>query len=324
MNRSLNALGIIFFLIVLVVASGAVYTVNETQQAVITQFGEPMGGAVTTAGLYFKIPFIQRANYFEKRLLEWDGDQNQIPTGDKRYIWVDTAARWRISDPLKFMQSVGNEASAQSRLDDIIDAATRDTISGSNLIEAVRSSNDMLERVKDPGQSAEEWEQLSDATEKVYQGRDALSKKILQQTAQVTHRYGIELVDVLIKRVNYVQDVRNKVYERMVSERKRAAEKFRSEGLGKKAEIEGQMKKELEQIRSEAYRQAQEIQGTADAEAIRIYADAYNNDPEFYSFTKTLETYQKAIGADSTLIITTDSDFYRYMKSIGGSSKADF
>jgi len=248
-------------LVAVIAASGVMYTVDETQQVVVTQFGEPKGDAITEAGLYFKIPFIQTANYFEKRILRWDGDPNQIPTLDKRYIWVDTTARWRIVDSLRFMQSVGTENSAYARLDDVVDAATRDAISNLKLIETVRNSNRLhiqsLSTTKDTDSISADDTYI----EKIEVGRDALTRDVLRRASKIVPQYGIELVDVRIKRINYVREVSKKVFDRMISERKRAAEQYRSEGQGKKAEIEGQMGKELLEIRSEAYRKAQEKKG---------------------------------------------------------------
>ena len=306
----------VFVCIVIIVAaaflSGAIYVVDETKQVVITQFGKPVGEPVTTSGLHFKLPLIQEAHYFEKRLLDWDGDPNQIPTKDKKYIWVDTIARWKIVDPLKFLQSVGNELGAQSRLDDIINSATRDAVTSHLLVEAVRNTNRILE-------STEEGEDIivtDEALERIHVGRAQLTRAILEKTKVLAPQYGIAIIDVRIKRINYVEDVRNKVYDRMIAERKRAAEKYRSEGMGKSAEIEGQVAKELKLITSEAYRQAQIITGKADAEAINIYAKAYGLGPEFYSFMKTLETYKTTIDEKSTIILTTDSDYYKYLKGL--------
>ena len=320
MHRIANSVLGVCLLIILATGSGAFFVVSESEQVVLTQFGEPIGNSITHAGLYFKLPFVQTANYFEKRILQWNGDPNQIPTRDKRYIWVDTTARWRIVDALKFMQSVGNEETAQARLDDIIDAAARDAISNADLIEAVRNSNRLLEK-NSSGKVADDndLQGLNDeALERVSEGREAITRDILKRASALMPSFGIELVDMRIKRISYVQDVRKKVFDRMISERKRAAEQFRSEGQGKKAEIEGQMSKELNDIQSGAYRKAQEIIGEADAKAIKIYADAYNNDPEFYSFLKTLDTYKTTIGADSTLLLTTDSDYFEYIKRIKG------
>ena len=304
---------VLFGLVILAFLSGVVYTVDETKQVIITQFGEPIGDPIDKAGLYFKTPFVQQANYFEKRLLEWDGDRNQIPTKDKRYIWIDTTARWRIADVLKFLQSVSNEPGAHARLDDIIDSAVRDIITGHLLVEVVRNSN----RILDDKEIKEDVAVAAEALERIEVGREALAGMILEKAKKLAPQYGIELVDVRIKGINYVQDVRRKVYERMIAERKRAAEQYRSEGQGKRAEIDGQREKELKQITSEASRQAEILRGKADAEAIKIYAEAYNKDPEFYSFVKTLETYRKTIDDKSTIILTTDSEYYKYLKELG-------
>ncbi len=306
-------------LIVLVVVSallfvtGAIYIVSETQQVVITQFGKPVGEPVTDAGLHFKIPYpVQEARYFDKRLLEWDGDPNQIPTRDKKYIWVDTTARWRIQDALKFLQSVGTERGAHARLDDIINSATRDVITSHPLVDSIRDSNRILDL-----QNAQEFTAMAEeALGEIKYGRHKLEAGILTRAKELAPQYGIELVDVRIKRINYVQEVRAKVYERMISERKRAAEEYRSEGRGKSAEIQGTMEKELKLITSGAYRTAQGIRGKADAEAVSIYAEAYSKDPEFYSFLKTLETYPNTIDSSTTIILTTDGDYYKYLKKM--------
>ncbi len=310
-------IGIVILLLILGV-SGAFYTIDETQQVVVTQFGKLVGQPKTQSGLYFKLPFIQTANYFDKRILAWDGDADQMPTREKRLIWVDTTARWRIADALKFMKRVGTEPNAQTRLDDIIDAKARVVISSHVLIEAIRNSNRLIEEGDTEVLETASEEFGKTALASIKKGRAALSKMILERAAEAVKDYGVELVDVKIKRINYVKEVQRKVYERMISERKRAAEQFRSEGQGKKAEIEGQRAKELQQIQAEAYRTAQEVKGKADAKAIKIYADAYNKDPEFYSFVKTLETYRKTINAHTTLILTTENDFYEYLNGVNG------
>lgn len=289
-------------------AVNSAYVVTETQQAVITQFGKPMGSAIQKAGLYWKTPFIQQVNYFDKRMLEWDGYPSEIPTKDKKFIWVDVTARWRIVDPLKFLQTMRHEANAQSRLDDILDGVTRDHITRYEAPEIVRNSNRILE-VKEEDISSEE------TFEKVGVGRDAITRLILEQTQKIVADYGIELVDLRIKRINYIESVQRRVFERMISERKRAAEKLRSEGQAIRAEIEGQKERELKRIYSEAYRKAQELKGKADAEATKIYADSYSKDPEFYSFLATLESYRETLKG-SQLILSTDSDFLTYLKSI--------
>lgn len=304
-------IGIVIFITLLAV-SGVFYTIDETQQVVVTQFGKLIDQPKTEAGLFFKLPW-QTVHRFEKRILEWDGEADQMPTREKRLIWVDTTARWRIVDALKFMQRVGTEVGAQTRLDDIIDAKTREVISSHVLVEAIRNSNRLIEADKIENLQTVSSEFGKTALVPIKVGRQALSEMILVRAAAAVEDYGIKLVDVKIKRINYVKEVQRKVYERMISERKRAAEQFRSEGQGKRAEIEGQMSKELQQIQSEAYRKAQEIKGKADAEAIKIYANAYNKDPEFYSFTKTLEAYRKTIKSSTMLMLSTENEFYKYL-----------
>jgi modulator of FtsH protease HflC len=309
--------GIIVVIIIIVAAvflSGAIYTVPETKQAVITQFGKPVGTPITKAGLHFKKPFIQKVHYFDKRLMEWDGDSNQIPTKDKKYIWVDATARWKIADPLKFLQTVNNEQGAHSRLDDIINSATRDTITSHLLVEAVRDSNRIVNEEKKDEDSKDKV-MADQALEPISTGREQLEKMILKKAERLAPKYGIELVDVRIKRLNYVAGVREKVYDRMIAERNRAAEKYRSEGQGRKAEIDGRRGKELKSITSNAYRKAQGIKGKADSQVTKIYADAYGKDPNFYSFQKTHETYRNGIDKNTTLILTTDNDYYKHLKS---------
>ncbi|MGD9015415.1 MAG: protease modulator HflC [Candidatus Omnitrophota bacterium] len=308
----INVFVTLAILALLAFMTGIVFIVDETKQVVITQFGKPVGKPIAQAGLHFKKPIIQQANYFEKRILQWDGDPNQIPTKDKKYIWVDTFARWKIIDALQFLQSVGNEISAHARLDDIINSATRDVITGHLLVEAIRDTNRILETEE----TEVDISLAEEALERIEVGRNTLEGLILQKASKLAPQYGIELVDVRIKRINYVQDVRNKVYDRMIAERKRAAERYRSEGRGKSAEISGQLAKELKLITSEAYRKAQGIMGKADAEAITIYGQAYSQDSDFYSFVKTLETYQSTIDENSTIILTTDADYYKYLKGL--------
>ena len=317
MKKILSLMVALAVIVTLFFISGALYTIDETQQVVITQFGEPIGKPITESGLHFKVPFIRVANYFDKRVLQWDGKPNQIPTKDKRYIWVDTTARWRILDPLKFLQSVTNEIGAHARLDDIIDSATRNYITNHDLVEAVRNTNRLLEERAARG-AEDEFIFSEEKLEKINVGRESLTRGILKEATKIMPQYGIGLIDVRIKRINYVKEVQQKVFERMISERKRAAEKYRSEGQGKRAEIEGQMEKELNQIRSEAYKVAEEIKGKADAEAINIYADAYNRDPEFYGFIKTLDTYRNTIDKDTTVILSTDSEYFEYLKDVKG------
>jgi membrane protease subunit HflC len=294
-----------------VLATLMLYTVDMTQQAVITQFGEPVG-EIKEAGLHLRKPIIQKVNYFEKRLLEWDGDPTQIPTLDKKYILVDTFARWRITEPLRFFQSVKNERTAQARLDDIIDGAVRNQITRYNLIEAVRSTNrPMFIELMEEGMQEETPE-----TETIDTGREQITKEVLKEARELLPQLGIELVDVRIKRIIYEDTVLSKVYERMIAERKRMAEKNRSEGEAEKAEILGKKERELKTILSGAYRESQEIKGKADAEATKIYAEAYNKDPEFYSFLNTLEAYRDSLSGNTTVVLGTDSDFFRYLKDI--------
>ncbi len=299
---AIAAVAVIFFL-------NSAYVVDQTQQAIVTEFGRPIGKPIDKPGLHFRTPFIQQVHYFDKRILQWDGYPTEIPTKDKKFIWVDLTARWRIVDPLKFLTTMGSESNAQSRLDDIIDGIARDYITSNNLIEIVRSSNQILEKER-----TEEDISADSEIEKVTKGRDAITREVVEKTRQAVKEFGIEIVDVQIKRINYVAQVRQKVFERMISERKRAAEKLRSEGQGIRADIEGQRDKELRRITSEAYREARKTMGNADAEATKIYADAYGKDPEFFSFKNTLDTYRQTLSKDSTIILSTDSEYLKYLK----------
>jgi membrane protease subunit HflC len=295
--------------LVLAVLGGVFYVVDETQQAVITQFGEPIGDPVTAPGLHVKMPMIHKANYFDKRFLEWDGDPNQVPTKDKRFIFVDSYARWRISDPLKFFQRLRDERGAQSRLDDILDGETRNTIAKHNLIEVVRSSN------REFAQSEDLIEAMSDENlEEVEMGRANLEQQVLTNSSARTSDLGIEILDFRFKRINYVDEVRERVYDRMISERQRIAEQFRSEGAGEAARISGEKELELKRITSEAYRQAQEIQGKADAEAADIYAAAYNRDPDFYRFLKTMDVLKESMDSQTVMVLGTDGEVLRYLE----------
>jgi len=316
MIKKTSSVGIGVLLLAAVIAfSGTFYTLEEGEQAVIVQFGRPVGQPVTEAGLHIKIPMIQDVRRFDSRLLMWDGDPNQIPTKGREFIWIDTTARWRIADATTFLESVATEAGARSRLDDIIDSVVRDQVSQSELVELVRSASwevpkgDALKEVTD-----EEKVQL---TQEITRGREEITRNILTEAQKIMPQYGIELVDVRIRRLDYIESVRERVYSRMISERKRVAAEFRSEGEGQSAEIIGTMEKELSEIRSNAYRQVQEIRGKADAKAARIYGDAYNGDPEFYAFSRTLEAYKEAQNENAVMILTTDSDYYRYLKESG-------
>jgi membrane protease subunit HflC len=294
----------------LVLLLGSVYVVNETQQVIITQFGEPVGQPVTTPGLHFKIPLMQDANYFDKRFLEWDGSPNQIPTKDKRFIWVDSYARWRISDPLLFFQRLRDERGAQSRLDDILDGETRNAIARNNLVEVVRTSN------RDPASIPAEAEEQGGGLEKIQLGRQALTREILATTAPRVKEFGIELMDFQFKRINYVEQVQNDVFQRMIAERKRVAERYRSEGAGEAARISGERERDLQKIQSEAYRTAQETRGKADAQATRIYAAAHGRDAGFYAFTKSMEAYENAVDAKTILILTTNGELLKYLERL--------
>jgi modulator of FtsH protease HflC len=292
-------------LVVIAALGGAFFIVNEAQQVIITQFGKPVGKPITTPGLKLKTPFIQKANFFDKRFLEWDGEPNEVPTKDKRFIYVDTYARWRITDPLLFFQRLRDERGAQSRLDDILDGEVRNTIAKHDLIEVVRSTNREFEI-----SSAVEDEAMRQITD----GRAVLEQQVLEKAATRTAVLGIEILDFQFKRTNYAEVDRPKVYERMISERQRIAEEYRSEGAGEAARILGNKDRDLQEITSEAYRQAQEIKGKADAEAADIYAGAYNRDPDFYRFLKTMEVYRTTMDDKTILLLSTDGEFLRYLE----------
>jgi membrane protease subunit HflC len=315
MKRIGAFIGVVIVIFLILLISGAFYTVREWEQVVITQFGRPIGKPKTEAGLRFKVPFIQKLHRYEKRVLRWDGDPKEIPTRDKRFIYVDTTARWRIVDAQKFLEVVGTYNQAYAKLDDIIDAVLRDYVSSNPLVELVRTTNEMPTVEEGEGKVLSPFPEAT-ALETVRLGREKITRAILLEASKAMSAFGMDLVDVRIKRINYIERVRTKVYERMVSERKRKAAQFRSEGEGQKAEILGEMEKELKSIISGAYRTAEEIRGEADAEATRIYGDAYNQDPAFYAFFKTLETYKEAAYKNAFVILGTDSDYYRYLKTI--------
>lgn len=301
-------LGVVFVLVI--IAMDGFFVLPEGRQAVITEFGKPVGTPKTDAGFHFKKPFFHKVTYFEKKILIWDGDPNQIPTNDKTYVYLDVSARWRITDALIFLQAVNNVSRAQSILDDILDGTVRDLINKNNLLEIIRSSDWTKE-------SLANVEPDAGGIETIKYGRDTITRMILEAASKVTPQYGIELVDVMFKRVNYSESVRRKVYDRMISERKRIAAEKRSLGEGQKAEIMGKVERELKTITSGANREAQEIKGRADAKAAKIYADAYNQDPEFYSFSKSLDSYKKAVGSNTKMIISSDSEFYKYLNKSG-------
>jgi membrane protease subunit HflC len=298
---------------VVLILFSAVYTVSETEQAILVQFGRPVGGVVDRPGLHLKVPFIQTVYRFDKRWLEYDGDPNEIPTRDKKYIWVDTYARWRIIDPLRFFQAVRDERGGQSRLDDIVDGETRNAVASFDLIEVVRSSNR-------PFQITEELSGIgsAEAMTQVTTGRSKIAQIILDKAAKITPEFGIELVDVRFKRLNYVDTVQQKVFERMVSERKRIAERSRSEGQGRAAEIRGQKERDVLAASSVGYKTAQELKGAADAQAAAVYAQAYNKDPDLYQFLKSMETLSASMDEKATLVLSTDSELLKFLKASDG------
>jgi modulator of FtsH protease HflC len=298
---------------VLIVTLSSVFKVTETEQVVITQFGKPVGEARTTPGLKLKVPFIQKTNYFEKRFMEWDGDPNQLPTKDKKFIFVEAYARWQITDPLQFFKRLTDERGALSRLSDILDGETRDYIANHNLEEVVRSVN----RVPTP--SGTIGEEVGDTLSDITTGRLDIQKLMLESANQKASDLGIIILDVRLKRLNYVEEVKTQVYERMKSERFRIAEKFRSEGAGEASKINGEKERDLKTIQSEAYRKAEEIRGQADARATSVYAGAYNQSASsrnLYSFMKSMETFEKTFDSTTTVILSTKSELYKYLVDI--------
>jgi membrane protease subunit HflC len=303
---------IVIAAVVIIILANTLFIVSETEQVIITQFGQPVREAIRSAGLNAKIPFIQKLHFFDKRIMEWDGESSQIPTADKKFILVDTFIRWRINDPLLFYQTNRTISFGYTRLDDIIDGITRDIITQNELFEIVRSSNRKLEFSSDF--DIESLDDIDFAEIKI--GREQIANTIYETSQPVLLHYGIEVIDVKIKRINYIDSVRKQVYDRMISERKKIAERYRSAGQGRAAEIMGRLQRDLKEIESEAYYEAQKIIGKADAEAINIYANAYNRDAEFYGFMRSLEAYSKTFNQKSTLILTTDSDLLKYIKRI--------
>jgi membrane protease subunit HflC len=310
MKKIIIAAGVLVVLLVLMSA----YIVQEPEQVVVTQFGKPVGRPITTPGLKFRTPLIQTVHRFEKRFMEWDGDPNQLPTRDKRFIWVDTYARWRITDPLLFYQRLHNERGAHTRLDDILDGETRNAIAKYDLVQLVRTSNRLAERTEVA---------VGDETELVQidKGRNDIRLEILANARLRASDLGLEILDIEFKRINYVDEVQRKVYERMIAERQRIADRFRSEGQGEASRIKGEKDRELARIRSEAYRRAQEIKGAADGRATAIYASAYNRSADsknFYEFVRTMQAYVTTMDSTSTMVMSTDGDFYRFLKSSSG------
>jgi modulator of FtsH protease HflC len=313
MNRTAAFLLSLLGLGAILVITNSLYIVNETQQAIITQLGKPVGNPISSPGIHIKLPFFQKANFFDKRFLEWDGSPNQVPTKDKRFIWVDMYARWKIVDPLLFFQRVRDERGAQSRLDDILDGKTRNAIANHNLVELIRSTNrtSLIDEEIGP--------ENSDVLAQIDFGREKITHSILKEAAPRTLELGIELLDLRFKRINYVDEVQKKIFERMITERKRIAEKYRSEGEGEASKIIGDKERELKSIQSAAYKTAQEIMGQADSAATAIYAEAYNRNVqsrEFYRFLKTMETYKTTLSKKDWLILSTKSDFYEYLQKL--------
>ena len=302
---------LVIILAILFLGSGAIYTVDETEQVVITQFGRPVGDPTREPGLHFKMPLVQKANILPKNILEWDGDVSQVPTLDKTFIMVDPFARWQIVDPLLFLTKVRTEASAHAQLDSVINAKAKNLIQSNPLIEVIRNSKREMEILASPVDK-----EAKPSVTRIEMGREELSRLIMEKAEAEVRNLGIHLVDVGFKGIKYIDDVQNKVFERMIAERKQIAEKFRSEGQGEARQIEGQMEKELKQIQAEAYKTSEEIKGAADAEAARIYAEAFGRDAEFYRLVKTLEIYRNLPDKEVELILSTESELFGYLKGI--------
>lgn len=297
---------------------GSVYTVSEVEQAIITQFGKPVGAPITDAGLQFKLPFIQDVNPIDKRVLEWDGNPSDMPTKDKLYISVDLFARWRITEPLQYFLRLRDERSAQSRLDDILGSETRNAVAKHELIEIIRTTKDRVP-LRDTLLTEAELKQDIGALVPITKGRHVVEEEIFAAAAEKVRVFGIELLDIRFKRINYNESVRPKIYDRMISERRQIAERFLSEGNGEAARIRGNRVRDLNKIQSEAYRQVEEIRGLADAKATEIYAGAYNRNPEaaeFYEFTRTMQAYKALIGDNTTLVLSTDNDLFKFLNGI--------
>ncbi|OHB62850.1 MAG: HflC protein [Planctomycetes bacterium RBG_13_60_9] len=310
MRKIIPAILFVLVLVVVVIVGSGLYVIDQAEQGIIVQFGEPVGDVVSEPGLHWKTPFIQEVRRFDKRLLAWDGDVSQIPTLGREFIVVDTTARWRIVDPLQFLRSVRDELGARTRLDDILDSVVRDIVSGADLEEIVRSQDWDV----DPSKVDEETVREDVALEKPKLGRERLEQAMLAAASRLMPGLGIEIVDVRIKRINYIESVRRQVESRMIAERESIAARFRSEGEGRSQEILGEMERQLREIRSEAARQAEEVRGKADAQATKTYGQAYGADPEFFAFLRTLESYQ-AMGKNTTLMIDADAEFFRYLQS---------
>jgi modulator of FtsH protease HflC len=307
-----GTIGIILGVLLAIVLFNSVYILDETKQAIVTQFGRPVGDPRTEPGLNFKVPFLHKVQFFDKRYLEWDGDKNQVPTKDKKFIFVDTYARWEITNPLQFFIRLRDERSAQSRLDDILDGETRNAVASHDLLDLVRSSN------RDP-EITEEFMEEIEILEDISVGRALIEKIVLEKANERTSDLGVRILDFRFKRMNYVDEVRDRVYDRMISERNRIADQFRSEGQGEARKIEGNKERDLAQIQSEAFKLAEEIKGRADAEATDIYASAYNKNRQtidLYKFLRTMESFEKSMDENTSLVISSDSEFFRYLKRL--------
>jgi len=318
MSKGMRITGLVLLGIAAFVLTNAIYTVNEVQQIIVTQFGKPVGEPVTTAGLKMKVPFIQEVNPIDKRVLEWDGAPSDMPTKDKLYISVDLFARWRIVDPLQYFLRLRDERSAQSRLDDILGSETRNAVAKHELIEIIRTTKDRVP-LRDSMMTSAQQEVKMRSLVPIQKGRKLVEDEIFSAAAEKVEVFGIELLDIRFKRINYNQSVRPKIYDRMISERRQIAERFLSEGNGEAARIRGNRLRDLNKIQSEAYREVEEIRGVADAKATEIYAKAYNQSPEsvdFYEFTRTMQSYQDIIAANSTLVLSTDSDLFKFLKGM--------
>lgn len=298
--------------ITILVLNNSIYILDETQQAIVTQFGRPVGEPRTEPGLNFKIPFLNKVQFFDKRYLEWDGNKNQVPTKDKKFIFVDTYARWEITNPLQFFIRLRDERSAQSRLDDILDGETRNAIASHDLLDIVRSTN------RDPEVTEEFMEEI-EKLDDISVGRALIEKIVLEKANERTADLGVRILDFKFKRMNYVDEVRDRVYDRMISERNRIADQFRSEGQGEARKIEGDKERDLAEIQSNAFREAEEIKGRADAEATDIYASAYNKNRtavELYKFLRTMESFEKSMDENTSIILSSDSEFFKYLKKL--------
>jgi len=318
MSKGIKITGLVFLGIVVFVAMNAIYTVNEVQQIIVTQFGKPVGEPVTTAGLKVKIPFIQEVNPIDKRILEWDGSPSDMPTKDKLYISVDLFARWKIVDPLQYFLRLRDERSAQSRLDDILGSETRNAVAKHELIEIIRTTKDRVP-LRDAMMTGAQQEVKMRSLVPIQKGRKMVENEIYAAAAEKVQVFGIELLDIRFKRINYNASVRPKIYDRMISERRQIAERFLSEGNGEAARIRGNRVRDLNKIQSEAYREVEEIRGVADAKATEIYARAYNQSPEsvdFYEFTRTMQSYKDIIADNSTLVLSTESDLFKFLKGM--------